>query len=74
MFVPKKKRARRASAYAPIASERLAYSTKEVASLLGVSHHHVKNEVARGSLPSFLCGARRLVRRADLDKYMRPQG
>jgi excisionase family DNA binding protein len=41
--------------------ERIAYSPAEVAVALGVTRAHVQNLIARGELPSFKLGARRLI-------------
>jgi|GEM_PF-5256723 len=72
MNVPRKKYARPSRATStPIPADRIAYSVKEAARLLGVSERLVKAQVAEGgSLPSFKCGGRRLVSRAALDAFM----
>jgi excisionase family DNA binding protein len=42
-------------------TERAAYSAAEVAARYGVTKAHVQNLIARGELPSFKLGRRRLI-------------
>lgn len=51
-------------------AERFSFSLGEVAQACGCSVRLIGEEVARGKLPSFTIGARRLVRRADLEAYI----
>jgi excisionase family DNA binding protein len=52
---------------------RLAFGRAEVATLLGVSYRHVLNEIQRGRLREITSGRRKLVSRAELDRYLATQ-
>ncbi|MEO1063642.1 MAG: helix-turn-helix domain-containing protein [Actinomycetota bacterium] len=49
-------------------SERLTYSMKEAAALVGISERH-----AYDHLPSIKIGHRRLVRKTDLERWLADQ-
>jgi excisionase family DNA binding protein len=51
-------------------SEKLALTLSEVADLLGVSRRGIYNLISREGLPSVKLGGRRLVRRADLERWL----
>lgn len=51
-------------------SARLSFSRQEVATMLGVSFNHVRNEIKRGKLRESRSGARRLITRRELDRYL----
>ncbi|REJ79518.1 MAG: DNA-binding protein [Acidobacteria bacterium] len=51
-------------------TNRLAYSLKEVAEMLGVSVNHLRNEEKRGRLMFFKSGRRTLIRKSDLEGYL----
>ncbi len=46
------------------------FSVLEVAERLGISRAEVAREIARGKLESIKLGRRRLVSRAQLDRYI----
>lgn len=47
-------------------------SINDAASILGVNHHTVRREIARGNLKASRFGKSILIRRADLDKALKP--
>ena len=50
--------------------EREVFSVLEVAERLGISRAEVAREIARGRLESIKLGRRRLVSRAQLNRYI----
>jgi excisionase family DNA binding protein len=48
----------------------LALSPRQAAALLGLSERFVAKLIASGDLPSARIGARRLIRRADLETWL----
>ncbi len=50
--------------------ERLLLSVHEAADLLGISATLTRRLVADGALTSFKIGARRLIRRQDIEEYV----
>jgi excisionase family DNA binding protein len=49
---------------------RVLYSVKETAKLMAVSERAIYNLLEQGTLNSVKVGARRLVRRADLESFV----
>jgi len=49
---------------------RVLYSVKETAKLMAVSERAIYNLLEQGALNSVKVGARRLVRRADLESFV----
>ena len=52
---------------------RLAYSVAECAALIGVSPRQIYTLAHKAGLPTIRLGGRRLVRRADLEKWLASQ-
>lgn len=50
--------------------ERLAYSLKEVAAMLGVSQGHLRHEQRRSKLEFFHSGRRTLILASELRRYI----
>ncbi len=50
--------------------EPLAYSVREAAAVVGVSHVTINNECNDGRLPFFVVGHVRRIRKAELEKWM----
>jgi excisionase family DNA binding protein len=52
-------------------TERIGFSIVEVGTMLGVSKGHVRNEILRGKLRPHRVGARLVVLKSELDRYLK---
>jgi excisionase family DNA binding protein len=51
--------------------ERIAYSVKEVAEMISLSVAMVRKEIRAGNIKTRKAGARVLILKADLDRYLK---
>jgi excisionase family DNA binding protein len=58
----------------PATTDRLAYSPRELAELLGVTRQHIHNLIARGEIASVKLGSRRLIHHTTVERLFGEDG